>query len=136
MTLFDKMKKIICDTNVISRYILNSSTEITITIEEIIGIENIFITPVIYIELMNWLAFYEGIEKTKRMQLKRLINSIPVVTLNEDICNFAMKLAFQNPHSKVADTLIGATAIYYNINIYTLNKKDFELIGTPLYSII
>ena len=136
MTLFDKMKKIICDTNVISRYILNSSTEITITIEEIIGIENIFITPVIYIELMNWLAFYEGIEKTKRMQLKRLINSIPVFTLNEDICNFAMKLAFQNPHSKVADTLIGATAIYYNINIYTLNKKDFELIGAPLYSII
>ena len=135
MTLFDKMKNIICDTNVISRYILNSSTEITITIEEIIGIENIFITPVIYIELMNWLAFYEGIEKTKRMQLKRLINSIPVVTLNEDICNFAMKLAFQNPHSKVADTLIGATAIYYNINIYTLNKKDFELIGAPLYSI-
>ena len=135
MTLFDKMKKIICDTNVISRYIINSSTEITITIEEIIGIENIFITPVIYIELMNWLAFYEGIEKTKRMQLKRLINSIPVVTLNEDICNFAMKLAFQNPHSKVADTLIGATAIYYNINIYTLNKKDFELIGAPLYSI-
>ena len=135
MTLFDKMKKIICDTNVISRYILNSSTEITITIEEIIGIENIFITPIIYIELMNWLAFYEGIEKTKRMQLKRLINSIPVVTLNEDICNFAMKLAFQNPHSKVADTLIGATAIYYNINIYTLNKKDFELIGAPLYSI-
>jgi len=130
------MKKIICDTNVISRYIINSSTEITITIEEIIGIENIFITPVIYIELMNWLAFYEGIEKTKRMQLKRLINSIPVVTLNEDICNFAMKLAFQNPHSKVADTLIGATAIYYNINIYTLNKKDFELIGAPLYSII
>ncbi|WP_454983121.1 type II toxin-antitoxin system VapC family toxin [Capnocytophaga sputigena] len=129
------MKKIICDTNVISRYILNSSTEITITIEEIIGIENIFITPVIYIELMNWLAFYEGIEKTKRMQLKRLINSIPVITLNEDICNFAMKLAFQNPHSKVADTLIGATAIYYNINIYTLNKKDFELIGAPLYSI-
>ena len=135
MTLFDKMKKIICDTNVISRYILNSSNEIKITIEEIIGIENIFITPVIYIELMNWLAFYEGIEKTKRMQLKRLINSIPVVTLNEDICNFAMKLAFQNPHSKVADTLIGATAIYYNINIYTLNKKDFELIGAPLYSI-
>lgn len=135
MTLFDKMKKIICDTNVISRYILNSNTEITITIEEIIGIENIFITPVIYIELMNWLAFYEGIEKTKRMQLKKLINSIPVITLNEDICNFAMKLAFQNPHSKVADTLIGATAIYYNINIYTLNKKDFELIGAPLYSI-
>ena len=135
MTLFDKMKKIICDTNVISRYILNSSTENTITIEEIIGIENIFITPVIYIELMNWLAFYEGIEKTKRMQLKKLINSIPVITLNEDICNFAMKLAFQNPHSKVADTLIGATAIYYNINIYTLNKKDFELIGAPLYSI-
>lgn len=135
MTLFDKMKKIICDTNVISRYIINSSTEITITIEEIIGIENIFITPVIYIELMNWLAFYEGIEKTKRMQLKKLINSIPVITLNEDICNFAMKLAFQNPHSKVADTLIGATAIYYNINIYTLNKKDFELIGAPLYSI-
>lgn len=135
MTLSDKMKKIICDTNVISRYILNSSTEITITIEEIIGIENIFITPVIYIDLMNWLAFYEGIEKTKRMQLKKLINSIPVITLNEDICNFAMKLAFQNPHSKVADTLIGATAIYYNINIYTLNKKDFELIGAPLYSI-
>lgn len=76
------------------------------------------------------------LKKTKRMQLKRLINSIPVVTLNEDICNFAMKLAFQNPHSKVADTLIGATAIYYNINIYTLNKKDFELIGAPLYSII
>ena len=47
------MKKVICDTNVISRYILNSSAEITITIDEIIGIQNICITPVIYIELMN-----------------------------------------------------------------------------------
>ncbi|EJF44534.1 hypothetical protein HMPREF1319_0522 [Capnocytophaga ochracea str. Holt 25] len=34
MTLSDKMKKVICDTNVISRYILNSSAEITITIDE------------------------------------------------------------------------------------------------------
>ena len=69
------MKKVICDTNVISRYILNSSAEITITIDEIIGIQNICITPVIYIELMNWLAFYEGIERAKRMKLKTVITS-------------------------------------------------------------
>lgn len=135
MTLSDKMKKVICDTNVISRYILNSSAEITITIDEIIGIQNICITPVIYIELMNWLAFYEGIERAKRMKLKTVINSIPVININDDICNVAMKLVFQKPHSKVADTLIGATAIYYDVSIYTLNKKDFELIGAPLYSI-
>ena len=44
-------------------------------------------------------------------------------------------ILFDKMKKIICDTLIGATAIYYNINIYTLNKKDFELIGAPLYSI-
>ena len=84
---------------------------------------------------MNWLAFYEGVERAKRMKLKTVINSIPVININDDICNVAMKLVFQKPHSKVADTVIGATASDYEMSSSPLNTKDFELIGAPLYSI-
>ena len=39
---------------------------------------------------MKWPAFYEGIERAKRMKLKAVINSIPVININDDICNVAM----------------------------------------------
>lgn len=51
--------KVICDTNVISAY-LQGSPKIVEKINEI-GIDNIYITPVIYIELIRWLSVYKGL---------------------------------------------------------------------------
>lgn len=31
----------------------------------------------------------------------------------------------------ICDT--GAIVLYYNLKIYTINQKDFRLIGVPLY---
>ena len=125
-------EKVICDTNVISRLLLGNNPEINTTIDEI-GLENVYITPVIRIELLNWLCLYQGIDRLKRNLFKKTILRFPLIHLNENISRLAVELSEQKPHSKVADTLIGATVLYYNLRIYTLNKKDFQLINIPLY---
>lgn len=125
-------EKVICDTNVISRYLLGKYPEITAIIEEI-GIENICITPIIRIELLNWICLYQGIDASRRNLFKKTILKLPLIHLNEDISKLAVELSDKKPHSKPADTLIGATVLYYNLKIYTINQKDFRLIGVPLY---
>ena len=64
---------------------------------------------------------------------KKTILKLPLIHLNEDISKLAVELSDKKPYSKPADTLIGATVLYYNLKIYTINQKDFRLIGVPLY---
>ena len=126
------MEKIICDTNIISRYLIGKHIEMNETIKKI-GLENIYITPIIRIELLNWISLYQGIGKVERDIYKKTIKRFPLIHLNEEISHLAIELSDKKTHSKPGDTLIGATALYHKIRIYTYNQKDFELIGVPLY---
>lgn len=125
-------EKVICDTNIISRYLIGKNPEIITTIEKI-GIENVYITPVIRIELLNWTCLYDGLDTQTRKLFRKIIYMFPLIHLNENISKLAVELSEKKPHSKPMDTLIGATVLYYNLKIYTMNKKDFKLIGVPLY---
>ena len=66
------MEKIICDTNIISRYLIGKHIEINETIKKI-GLENIYITPIIRIELLNWISLYQGIGKVEREIYKKQV---------------------------------------------------------------
>ncbi len=126
------MEKVICDTNIISRFLIGKHYEINETVNRI-GLDNVCITPVIRMELLNWLCLYEGISKPLRNIYKKAILRFPVIHINENISKLALELSEKKPHSKPGDTLIGATAVYYKMKIYTINRKDFELISVPLY---
>jgi putative PIN domain protein len=118
--------KVICDTNIISNYISGDKN----TIKEIdkIGVENIAITPIIYIELLRWLSCYKGFTKEERKEYKSIFSSLKMLHLNEDISVLGIGISEQINSLEPSDVLIGASAVFYNLPLYTLNKKHFETI--------
>ena len=118
--------KVICNTNIISNYISGDKN----TIKEIdkIGVENIAITPIIYIELLRWLSCYKGFTKEERKEYKSIFSSLKMLHLNEDISVLGIGISEQINSLEPSDVLIGASAVFYNLPLYTLNKKHFETI--------
>ena len=125
-------KKVICDTGIISRYLLNEKA-IFEFVETNIGFSNILITAINKIELRNWLSNYKQLTKSERASTLKAIHSFPVIHINEPISKLAIAISDKNINAKPADIFIGATSIYHNIPIYTLNIKDFKIIKAPLY---
>lgn len=122
---------IICDTNIISRY-LQGNDKIVHTIDEVIERKNVCITPVVRMELFNWLSNYQNLDKVKRIKYKRFILNIPLVHLNEPISKLAVEISDKNINSKPSDILICATAIYHKLKIYTIDG-DFKQMKAPLF---
>ena len=52
------------------------------------------------------------------------VDKVPMRQLNA-------KKQIQMKGKVICDT--GATVLYYKLKIYTINQKDFRLIGVPLY---
>ena len=117
---------VICDTNIISK-LLQKNPDIVRNINNI-GVENIAITAIIFIEIYRWLSLYKGIDKPQRLMYKRTLNDFKMLYLNEEISLLAMEAVTKHDSLEPADILIGVTGVYYNIPIYTHNTKHFKLI--------
>ncbi len=118
--------KVICDTNIISGYL--TGNEYVIEELQSIGLENIAMTPVIYMELLRWLSVYKGLTKEQRKEYKKVFSSLKMIHLNEGISVLAMGISDEINSLEPADVLIGASAVFYNIPLFTLNRKHFKLI--------
>lgn len=125
-------QQVICDTGVVSRAILGFEPYSS-AIKNEIGADNAFITPIILMELFNWLSGYHQLAKAKRALAMSFISALPMFHITEDISHLAVLLAKDNINAKPADTLIAATALHYKIPVYTLNKKDFQQLGAAMY---
>lgn len=123
---------VICDTGVYSRAGVGAEPYFS-TIYSRIGPDNAFITPVIRIELYNWLSGYHSLTKSERNKILNQIKAFPIIHLTEEISKLAITLADKHINSKPGDTLIAATALYYDLPVYTLNKKDFQPLGVKLF---
>ncbi len=88
--------------------------------------ENIFVTPIVIAE------FYRGArDKHELAKCRKLIAKFKILTLNEDVVRTFTQFFDQfslSHRPSIPDMLIAATAINYNISLYTLNKKDFHFI--------
>ncbi|GIZ15063.1 PIN domain-containing protein [Capnocytophaga catalasegens] len=126
--------KIICDTNIISNY-LGEKGDIKVKQEVLkIGIENIVITSVVYMELIRWLSSYKGFSKSERIKCKNFFDSLKVLHLNKEISVRAMEISKKIDSIDAPDVLIATTAIYNKLPLYTLNVKHFERIkGVKLH---
>ena len=122
---------VICDTNIISKY-LERVPKVVENIEAI-GIENIAITPVILIELNKWLSVFKGIDKPTRQKYKKKFDTLKMLHLNKGISS--IDISKKDNSLDPADILIGATGVYYDLPVYTHNLKHFKLIkGITLYN--
>ena len=83
--------------------------------------------------------FYSARNKTELQEISADLEGLPILSLLPQISEMAVSLVktYCLSHKlELADALIAATAIYYNIELFTLNTKDFIFIpNLKLYRI-
>jgi tRNA(fMet)-specific endonuclease VapC len=115
---------ILCDTNIFIE-IYRGTPGIIQALKQI-GQGNVAVSDVTCAELLF------GARNKRELQLIRKdLNKLTILPIQPGISAMAVGLIEQYSLShKLAlpDALIAATAIYYNINLYTLNIKDFKFL--------
>jgi tRNA(fMet)-specific endonuclease VapC len=84
------------------------------------------ITPIVIAE------FYRGSRnKAEFIKCRKLVNKFRVLALDQNVAmvfgEFFEQYSISHRPS-IPDMLIAATAIHYNVSLYTLNVKDFNFI--------
>ena len=99
---------------------------------------NSIIDDTIYISVITAAEFLVG-AKDKRdfARLEKDLEDYTQIPLSMEISKIFFELIGKYSLSRrpdIADTLIAATALYYDLPLYTLNKKHFQFIpGIRLY---
>ncbi len=122
---------ILCDTNVFIHAF--NGNEKTIAALKIIGLQEIVLSAITLMEL------YQGMgNKSELAQMKKKLHYYDIIHIDETISHTAIALVenFKLSHGlQIPDAIIGATAIVYDIPLYTYNIKDFNFMpNIHLYS--
>ncbi len=121
---------ILCDTNILIEFYKNNPR----VINELqkIGINQLAISIITQAEL-----YYGAINKVELNRIQKHLNLIHNLPIDQEIsAQFIQLMARYSLSHKLAipDALIAATALVYDISLYTLNIKDFSFIeGLNLY---
>lgn len=112
---------ILIDTNILIEVYRNN----TLIVESVIkiGQDNIAVSDITCAEL------YFGARNKKELQtIAKDLKKLEILSIESEISQKAVALIERYALShklSVPDALIAATAIYYNLPLYTLNTKDF-----------
>jgi predicted nucleic acid-binding protein len=123
---------ILCDTNIFISWFRGDME--TITKLESIGLDHILIPSVTLMELLQGTR-----NKAETIQLKKKLKAYHVIHFNETTSKLTIELIEQYKLSHgllIPDAIIAATALTYNIKLFTYNLKDFVFIpGIRLYDL-
>lgn len=124
---------ILCDTNILIEFYKNNPS-IVEALQQI-GRSNIAVSVVTQAEL-----YFGAFNKRELGALRKHLSTITSLPINESVSGrFIMLMETYSLSHKLAipDALIAATAIEYNLPIYTLNLRDFRFIESlQLYSVV
>ena len=115
---------VLCDSNIFIEIFRNHSE-----IEHIlnnIGSDNILVSDVIKAEL-----FFGAKDKQELRIIKKYLNNYCSFTIQPEISKMAVEFVENYCLSQklnLPDALIAATAIYHEVELFTLNTKDFTFI--------
>ncbi|MBN1221258.1 MAG: type II toxin-antitoxin system VapC family toxin [Anaerolineae bacterium] len=115
---------ILCDTNILIEFYKNNPM-ITQTLQRI-GQEQLAISIVTQAEL-----YYGALDTTELQKIKRhlqLVHRFPIDKITSAIFLQLMETFSLSHRLSLPDALIAATALRHNLELYTLNKKDFRYI--------
>jgi predicted nucleic acid-binding protein len=116
---------ILCDTNIfISWFRGDTETQKRL---EIIGLNNILISSVSLMELLQGSK-----NKAETFLLKKKLKAYNTIHFNETTSKLSIELIekFRLSHGLlIPDAIIAATAITYNLKLFTYNIKDFQFIS-------
>jgi len=123
---------IICDTNIFIE-IFRKNVFIRSELEKI-GYDNILVSDVVRAEL-----FFGAFDKVDLQKIAKCLENFSVLSIQHKISQMAVDLvkSYCLSHKlNLPDALIAATALYYDVELFTLNVKDFRYIpNIKLYHI-
>lgn len=116
------MAIVFVDTNIVINYIKERDNEKLVSFID--SFDKVYINDVVIMEL------YQGARDKKELNyIKKKIMKFEVLNMNQEIISLARKILDRytlSHNTKIMDALIASTVIMYNIDLYTLNKKDFK----------
>lgn len=121
---------IICDTNVLIEF-YKGNNEISASLRQI-GLGNLAVSAITVAEL-----YFGAFNKQELRDIKTHLARLHQIPLN--VATTSLFLLFMERYSlshklSVPDALIAATAVEHDLQLYTLNVKDFRFIdGLDLY---
>ncbi len=121
----EKKKLVIADTDVLIEFLDRDNKSIKQKLVSI-GFNNLFLSEITAAELI-----YGARDKKHLILLNDFVSQCVVLPIQEDISRLHFKLvhSYSLSHKlKVQDALIAATALYWELELFTLNKKDFKFI--------
>ena len=114
------------DTNILVDYLRQNPR--TVAFIENYGKANLAISSIVSMEV------YQGVlDKKDLLKTRKKLNGFASLFLNQEVVQLAMQLQQQyilSHHIGIPDTLIAATALVYDLELKTLNLKDFQFIPT------
>jgi tRNA(fMet)-specific endonuclease VapC len=122
----EKTNFVVCDTNILIEVLDRNNHQIIEALVEI-GHESLCISSITFSELIAG-AFDKAHLKKLKLDLDKFI----LLPIDFEIDQLHRALVYQYALShklSIQDALIAATAIAYDIELYTLNKKDFRFIS-------
>ncbi len=122
---------ILCDTNILVEFYKNNSTIIKEL--RLIGLNNLAISVITQAEL-----YFGAMNKSEFTKIKKHLSLLNIYSINIDISHQFIRLmdTYSLSHKlTIPDALIASTALVYQVELYTLNLKDFRFIsGLNLYN--
>lgn len=119
-----KGKIVLCDSNILFEF-LNGNEEVKNNLKEIEDEQKAF-------SIITHAEAYAGFSKEEVKALRSFFARHRLYHIDENISKIfnGLMLSNYNRHSKwIPDALIAATALSNQIEVYTLNRKDFDFIS-------
>lgn len=118
-------KPVVCNTNIIIE-LFKDNKDVKKACLTTIGVNNLVISSITVGEF-----YYGALNKKEIPRIQKHLEKFAVLPITEPISLIFIKLMREYSLSHkpfISDMLIAATAIYHDIEIYTLNHKDFQFI--------
>jgi len=117
------MAIVFLDTNIVIEYIKQKDKNILSRIE---SFDKLYINEIVVMEL------YQGARDKKELNyIKKKLMRFKLLKITPEIISLSREILdhYTLSHNmKIMDAIISATVMSYNIDLYTLNKKDFRYI--------
>jgi hypothetical protein len=117
-------KIVLCDTDVIIEFYKNNANVISKL--RAIGQENILISTITAGELI-----YGALNKKELKQIQKDLNSLTILDIDEKTCEIFLNIMGKyvlSHNLSLPDGFIAASAIANDIELFTLNLKDYRFI--------
>lgn len=125
------MKKLLIDTSVIIDFLRRKDKEATLLYK--ISHNYLYMSIVTHTEIYSGKSVWEK-EKAKE-EVHELFSGLTILPLIPEISKVAGHVKAYNHDSSILDCIIAATALVHDIELATLNVKDFEKIkGIHLFN--